>query len=152
VQVAAPELESALIRNGQPALITFEGLGPRVFEAKISRSSQALDDATKTMLVEADLPNEKRELRPGMFATARIGIEKHANALTLPVYALVMEKTAAFVFKTVNGKAKKTPIKVGFNDGARFEIMDGVNEGDAVLLVGKTAIADGTPVNVTEAK
>jgi membrane fusion protein (multidrug efflux system) len=151
VQIAVPEPEVPRIKKDLPVRITVDELPGRNFDGTITRDTRSLDE-TKTMLAEVDLANPKGELLPGMYATAKIGIEKHPNALTLPVDALVMEKTAAFVFKAVDGKAKKTPVKVGFNDGARFETIDGVNEGDNVLLVGKTPVADGAPVMVTEAK
>jgi RND family efflux transporter MFP subunit len=151
VQIAVPEPEVPRIKNGLPVRVTVDELPARHFDGTITRDTRSLDE-TKTMLAEVDLPNPNGELLPGMYATAKIGIEKHANVLTLPIDALVMEKTAAFVFKAIDGKAKKTPIKVGFNDGARFEATDGVAEGDMVLLVGKTAIADGAPVTIKEAQ
>src|SRR5688572_4551917 len=65
VQVAVPENEVPLIKNGLPVKVTVEGLPGRAFDGSVSRFSQALDDATKTMLVEIDLANPKHELRPG---------------------------------------------------------------------------------------
>jgi membrane fusion protein (multidrug efflux system) len=118
----------------------------------VSRFAYALDDATKTMLVETDLPNPNRELRPGMYAMVKVGVEKHTDALLIPVEALVMEKVNAFAFVAADGKAKKTPIKVGFNDGTKVEILEGLPAEAAVILVGKTTLQDGQPVNVTEAK
>ena len=152
VQVAVPEAEASLVRTGQPVKFTVEGLPGKAFEGKVSRLAYALDDATKTMLVEADLPNPNRELRPGMYAMVKVGVEKHPDALLIPVEALVMEKANAFVFVAADGKAKKTPIKIGFNDGAKVEVLDGLAADAAVILVGKMTLADGQPVNVTEAK
>jgi RND family efflux transporter MFP subunit len=152
VQVAVPELETSLVRNGQPVKLTVEGLPGKTFEGAVSRFTYALDDATKTMLVEADLPNSNRELRPGMYAMVKVGVEKHTDALLIPVEALVMEKVNAFAFTVAGGKAKKTPIKIGFNDGAKVEVLDGLATDAVVILVGKTALTDGQTVNVTEAK
>jgi outer membrane protein TolC len=69
--------------------------------------SYTLDDATKTMLIEADLPNADLTLRPGMYANVKVGVEKHSDALTIPVEALVMEKVNAFAFVAAAGKAEK---------------------------------------------
>ncbi|MBI5686522.1 MAG: efflux RND transporter periplasmic adaptor subunit [Verrucomicrobia bacterium] len=152
VQVAVPEQEASLVRAGQPVKFTVEGLPGKTFEGKVSRLAYALDDATKTMLVEADLPNPNRELRPGMYAMVKLGVEKHTDALLIPVEALVMEKVNAFAFIAAGGKAKKTPIKIGFNDGAKVEVLDGLPADATVILVGKTALTDGQAVSVTEAK
>ncbi|MBI5772845.1 MAG: efflux RND transporter periplasmic adaptor subunit [Verrucomicrobia bacterium] len=151
-QVAVPELESPLVREGQPVKVAVEGLPGKNFEGKVSRHSFALDDASKTMLVEADLPNPQLELRPGMYATVKVGVEKHTDALLIPAEALVMEKVNAFAFIAAGGKAKKTAIKIGFNDGAKVEVLGGLTGGEAVILVGKLALADGAAVNATEAK
>lgn len=151
-QVALPELEASLAQLGQPVKLTLEGLPGKPFEATISRLSYALDDATKTMLIEADLPNPNLALRPGMYATVKVGVEKHTDALLIPVEALVMEKANAFTFVANSGKAKKTAIKIAFNDGAKVEVVSGLAGSEAVILVGKMTLADGAAVNVTEAK
>jgi RND family efflux transporter MFP subunit len=152
VTASVPELDAALVAVGQPVKFSFEALPGKTFEARVSRFGYALDPATKTMVVEADAPNPGLALRPGLYITARIGVEKHTGVITLPVDALVMEKAASFVFKALDGKAKKTAIKLGFNDGTRFEIAEGLAETDLVLLPGKTALTDGQPVTAIEQK
>jgi membrane fusion protein (multidrug efflux system) len=151
-QVALPETEAALAQVGQPVKLSVEGLMGKTFTGRISRMSYALDDTTRTMLVEADLPNGDLALRPGMYASVKVGVEKHTDALLIPVEALVMEKLNAFAFVAEGGKAKKTPIKGGFNDGASVEVISGLTGSEAVILVGKMTLADGTAVNATEAR
>src|SRR2546430_17715864 len=98
LQVAVPEAESSLVAKDQPVKLTVEGLPGRDFEGKITRFSYALDEAAKTMLAETELPNPKLELRTGMYATVRIGIERKEDALLVPAEAMVREKANAFVF------------------------------------------------------
>jgi len=150
--VAVTELEAGKVKVGQPVRVSVEGVTGNAFEAKVSRLAYALDEATKTMLVEADLPNPGLAFRPGMYATIKVGVEKHTDVLLIPVEALVMEKANAFVFLVVDGKAKKTAIKLGFNDGARVEVASGLEPTAAVILVGKLALTDAQPVNAVEAK
>jgi RND family efflux transporter MFP subunit len=150
--VAMPELEASRVKVGQPVRVSLEGVTGNAFEAKVSRLAYVLDDATKTMLVEADLPNPGLAFRPGMYAMIKVGVEKHADVLTIPVDALVMEKTNAFAYVVADGKAKKTAIKIGFNDGARVEVAGGLEPAAAVILVGKLVLADAQPVSATEAK
>ena len=152
VQVAVPENEVPLIKKGLPAKVLVEELPSRAFEGSVTRFSQALEDTTKTMLAEIDLENPKRELRPGMFATVKLGVEKHGEALLVPVEAAVFEKSGASVFTVAGGKAKKIPVKTGFNDGTSIEILDGLALNEPVILVGKLVLANGQPVNVTEAR
>lgn len=152
VQVAVTELEAALVAKGQPVKVALDGLPGKVFEGTVTRFAGALDEATRTMLVEAELPNPGHALRPGMYATVRVGVEKHTDVMLVPSEALVMEKANAFVFVADGGKAKKTSVKIGFNDGAKVEVISGLAATAKVILVGKTALADGQAVNVQEAK
>ena len=150
LQVAVPESEASLVAKDEPVKVTAEGLPDRVFEGKITRFSYALDEASKTMLAEVELPNAKLELRPGMYATVKIGIETKQNVLLLPMDALLMEKAGASVFTVVDNKAKKKPVKLGFNDGSRAEILDGVTGSEPVILIGKQPLSDGRPVRISE--
>ena len=149
-QVSVPEIEAARVRVGQPVKVTLDSLGGKTFAGNVSRMALALDNATKSMLVEADLPNSHGEMLPGMYATVRVGVEKHENALLVPVAALVMEKGNAFVFVADGGKARRTAVKIGFNDGVNVEISSGLNSSEPVILVGKLTLADGQAINMTE--
>lgn len=151
-QVALPEVEAALARVGQPVNVSVEGLAGKPFEGKISRMSYALDDATKTMWVEADLPNTDLALRPGMYASVRVGVERHTEALLIPVEALVMDKLSAFALVATGGRAKKTVITIGFNDGTKVEVTSGLTGSESVILPGKLTLTDGAAVNPMEAK
>ena len=147
-QIAVPETETLFIRNALPVKIAFEAIPGKSFDATVTRFSGALDEATRTMLVEADIPNADGMLRPGMYASVKIAVEKHSAVLVVPVEALAMEKTNAFVFKNAGGKAKKTAVKLGFNDGVNAEVLEGVAEGEPVIVVGKATFTDGQAVSV----
>ncbi len=152
LNVPVPEIEAPLVQVGQPVRIAIESLPGKTYSAKVSRYSYALDNASKTMHVEADLPNADRTLRPGMYATVKVGVEKHLDVLTMPAAALVMEKTNAFAFTANGTTAKKRPIKIGFNDGEQVEVIEGIASDETIILVGKLTLADGAPISVQEGK
>jgi membrane fusion protein (multidrug efflux system) len=87
-----------------------------------------------------------------MYATVKLGVEKHTDALVVPVEAVVFEKAGASVFTVADGKAKKNPVKAGFNDSASVEILDGLAPNQPVILVGKMALNNDQPVSAAEAK
>jgi len=109
LQVPVVEMESGLVRTGQPVEAKIEALANTLLTGTVSRVSGVLDPATRTMMIEADLPNTGGRLRPGMYATARIGVERHDGATLIPVSGLVKEKSGSFVFKHTGGKAVKLP-------------------------------------------
>ena len=123
-----------------------------MFDAAVTRFSYALDENSKTMLAEIELPNTNLELRPGMYAAVTIAIERKENALLLPVDAVLLERAGASVFTVADNKAKKTRIQSGFNDGTNVEVVDGINPDQPVILIGKRPLADGQSVRITEAK
>src|SRR5258706_11284475 len=133
LQFAVPELESSLVATDQPVKVSVDGLPGRNFEGKITRFSYSLDEATKTMLAEIELPNPKLELRPGMYAIVKIGIERKEDALLLPTEALVVEKTRNSVFTVADNKAKRLTVKTGFTDGGWVEVLVGVTLDQPVI-------------------
>ena len=151
-RVAVPEVESARVQVGQPVVLTTESLAGRTFRGKVSRHSGALDEATRSLVVEADFPNNDLALRPGMYASIRIGVEQHTGVLLVPAAALVREKAAGFLFLLVDGKANRVPVKYGFNDGTSVEITDGLAENARVLIPGKVALVNGQAVTAVEAR
>lgn len=152
VQIAVPEIEASLIAKDQPVRVGVDGLPGRFFEGKITRFSYSLDESTKTMLAESELPNPKLELRPGMYAVVKIGLERKENALLVPADAVLLEKTNASVFTVVESRAKKVPLRIGFNDGRNVEVLTGVKPDDWVILLEKRSLNDGQRVNAAEEK
>ncbi len=152
VQVYVPEAEVPFIRNGVPAKVMVEELPGRTFPGSVTRFAHALDPATKTMLTEIEIPNPNGELRPGAYASVQLEVERKPNALLVPEGALLNEKAGTSLFTVADGKAKKTRVQVGFNDGANIEIASGLEPDQPVILLGKSTLNDGQPVNVSEAK
>ncbi len=151
VQVQVPEPEVPFITNGLPVRITVKELRGRTYESRVTRYAEALDDAMN-MLTEIEIPNPKGELRPGMYASVQLELERKRDALTIPAEALVVEKAKNSVFILADGKAKKFPVKVGFNDGVSVEVVEGIKPDEPVILAGKQALNDGQAVSAKEAK
>jgi len=152
LQVAVPETEVTHIKIGEPIRWTADDYPGEHFDGKVTRAYWALDKATKTMLTETQMPNPGMKLQPGMLVNARIGIEKKEDALLLPVQALIKEKTNSFVFIYQDGRVKKAPVQVGFNDGTNVEIVAGIKPADLAIVPGQQVLRDGQLVKATEAK
>lgn len=148
IQVPVPELEAARVRTGQPLEFTVDVLGDRVHSTQVARHGYALDPKTQTMLVEADYPNPDLALRPGMFVTARIGVDRHADVWTLPVESILVEKAGRSIFVLEGGVARKRVIETGFSDGKRVEVTKGLDGPETVLVPGAAKLADGDAVRV----
>jgi len=152
IQVYVPEAEVPLLANGAAVQVSVEELGSRVFTGSITRQSGALEENTKTMLAEIELPNPGAVLRPGMYASVKIELEKKSDVLLVPVGAVLTEKAGSSVFVVAGGKVKKTPVTTGFADSVNVEITAGLEGSPTVALPGRQTLSDGQSVTVTEAK
>lgn len=147
LQVPVVEVETGYLKNGLQVEAKVDALSGTVVKGTLSRLTGTLDPGTRTMMIEADFKNEDGKLRPGMFATARIAVEQHDNATIIPVAGLVKEKANSFVFKHVDGKAVKTAVKPGFNDGVNVEVPE-LKPEEVILLPGTTPLTDKQEVTV----
>jgi len=152
MQIPVPEIEVPHIALGQQVQFVTDNLPGRHYEGTVTRFYYALNEETKTMLTEIQMTNPNLELRPGMLFSGRIRIEKKEDALLAPLAVLVIEKGNAFVFLAAQGKAKKVPVKTGFNDGTNVEISNGVMNEDSLILAGQQPLRDGQSVSLLEAK
>lgn len=152
VEVYVPEPEVPPVRTGMLAELKVDELPGRVFSGQVSRLGYALDETTRSMPIEIDIPNADGTLRPGMFATARLSVGTKASAPLLPLDALVTEKARTSVFLWVNGKAHKVLVKVGFEDGKNFEVIEGVPPEVPVIRTGRLPLAEGMVVERKETK
>jgi membrane fusion protein (multidrug efflux system) len=148
IEIAVPEPEVPRVKVGLPVEVTVDELPGRAFEGKVTRFAYALDEASKTMLAEAEIPNATGELRPGMYARARIGIERRTEALLVPAAAVIAGKGQDSVLTVADGKAKRVPVKTGLRDESNIEILDGLSPDQTVILAGANPPADGQPVRV----
>ncbi len=146
VVVDVPERDAAHVSRGHRAEIHFDAVPAEVFAGRVGRFSGAVDPATRTLRVEIDLDNARREVRPGYFGRVTLDLETHTNALTVPAAALVVEKGKRSVFCVAGGVARKVGVTTGADDGVRVEIVSGLSGGEEIIVAGQGSLADGMPV------
>jgi RND family efflux transporter MFP subunit len=139
-----PDADMPLLDRGDPAAIEVAGLGLRI-EATVSRTAEVEDPATHTMRAEIDLPTPGGRLRAGMFGTVTITLVPPSETIVIPTSAIVVADGVGYCFRVEGGRAVRTRIKVGAAALRRAEVLDGLKEGDVVVL-DAAGIADGQPV------
>ena len=146
VRLEIPEREAAAVVAGQTVRVELGNpANPR--EGKVVRLSPAFDPENRTLTVEAELPNQDGSLRPGSFVEAHIVVDPAALALTIPAEAIVSFAGIDRVFVVRDGSAEERRVTLGRREVGRAEVLDGIEQGDAVILSpGK--LASGTPVRV----
>lgn len=142
------EADIPKVTVGTKVSITVDAYPAKQFEGTVTRISQAVDMATRTMATEIDIPNSGHLLKPGMFATVTLIIEQHPNAITVPTYALLKDDKGVFVYVTDGQTARRKPVKPGIEQNARTEILAGLTGDEQVITTGQQFTRDGGPVKV----
>lgn len=147
VYANVPQDDSPWVVPGKTsATVKVTELPDRTFNGVVTRSTLALDPATRSLLVEIDLPNADHALRPGTFAEVALGLREIPQALVVPPQAVISTPKGTSVFIIEEGKAKSVPVKTGISDGRWIEITSGLQGHEDVVAVGKRRLLDGMPV------
>jgi RND family efflux transporter MFP subunit len=155
-----PESRAAEIKEGQQINITRGVNISAPITTKLSRVSPTVMQATRSILVEADVPNPSLGLQAGLFAEAEIIVDPNAEAIVVPRSAVNRFAGVQKVWIVVEGTAKQQTVRTGREDAERVEILEGLEVGAVVILnaseghdgpvVAKEAFNDATPVDKPE--
>jgi RND family efflux transporter MFP subunit len=126
VYASVPQEAAAYARAGTEAAVTLKEAPDKEIVTAITRTTRSLDPATRTLLIEIDLPNKDQQFQPGMFVNAKLYLEKHTNAVTVPTAALVTGQPGPLVLVVENGTVRRVPIKIGLDDGVVVEVLEGL--------------------------
>ncbi len=142
------EKDVPLVKDGSEADVTVEAYPNRVFKGNIIRQSETVDLNTRTMVVEVDIPNTDQSLKPGMFATVQLILQKKDSALTVPTQAILNDANGQYVLVALNNMAHKKTITAGVEQNQRTEIVNGLADEDKVIVVGQQFARDGGPIQI----
>jgi multidrug efflux pump subunit AcrA (membrane-fusion protein) len=173
VLVALPQSEASGIHVGQPATVSIEAFPDRSFPGQITRTSNALDAASRTLLTEVQIANPTGVLLPGMYTTVRFATNRVVPPFLVPDASLVVEAdgtslaflqplsqpelqkaTAAGMDGAVLARARIVhfqKVQPGRDYGTTLEILDNLHDGDYVAVNPSDAVKEGAIVQVAAA-
>lgn len=141
-----PQTELAKFSAGHAATLSVDAMPGERFDAEIVRISPTIDVRNGTFRATAFIDNSSGDLAPGMFARFTIAYEKHAEALTIPKRALIEEDDETSVYVVENGQVSRRRIEVGIRSDTQVEVLNGLGENEQVVVVGQSALRDGSKV------
>lgn len=148
LQLPVPERAAASVRIGQRVRISPDQ-DPNVYYGRVTRLSPAIDEANRTLLVEAEVPNERGILRPGAFVRAQLITQSDQPAVFVPASSLVTFAGVEKVISIESGKTVEKLVKTGRKDAGKVEIVEGVKAGEQVV-VRPGNLVGGQPVIVVQ--
>ncbi|HKC50049.1 MAG TPA: efflux RND transporter periplasmic adaptor subunit [Myxococcota bacterium] len=148
VEFNLPEADAARLQLGLPLDVSVAPYPGELFHAQVSMVSPVIDERTRTLRVKALLANADGRLRPGLFARADLGIEKHENVLLISEEALLQRADGKVVFRAVDGgtRAERRVVEIGAIKGGLVEIRSGLAAGDIVIVRGHSTLVDGAVI------
>ncbi len=152
IRLYVPEKEMGRIFVGNPARIESEMLPGEYFGGVVEMIAPVVDPATGTIKVTVQVTKGQEKLKPGMFCSVYILIETHKEALVINRRALIPETEVPEVFIIDDSMVvHRRQLKIGITQGDTLEVLEGLREGERVVLVGQESLNEGTPVRIIDA-
>ncbi len=135
------------ISVGDSADVLVESLGGRKFSGTITRTTDRVSKDTRTMVVEIEVANPSLEIVPGMYASVDLKVQRHSQALAVPIGAVADDETNRTVY-VVNASStiEERPVNVGLETPFKYEITSGLKEGEMVLVANRAYVRPGQKV------
>lgn len=132
LKLSVPEREASNIRKGQKVRVRLEG-DTNDYWGQVARVSPAISTGNRTLMIEAEIPNQQGLLRAGSFAGAEIVIEPEHSAILIPASSVVTFAGLTKVITVENNETAEKRIKVGRRSGDRVEVLEGISGGDVIV-------------------
>jgi HlyD family secretion protein len=146
LRLAVPEREAGLVRIGQSVDLTVEG-DPNKYQGRVARLSPSIAENNRTLMIEAEVPNLRSNLRPGSFAKADILVEAGQRIVTVPLNAIVTFAGIEKVLTVAKNSAVEKRVHTGRRLDNQVEILDGISVGEPVIVPPGNLVG-GQPVQV----
>jgi RND family efflux transporter MFP subunit len=133
LRLSVPEREAAAVKAGQAVHVRVEG-DPTGYQGTVVRLSPQIAELNRTLLIEAEVPNERGLLRPGAFANAEVVTQVDQPIVTVPVSAIVVFAGVEKVMSVKDGKSVEIRVQTGRRQGDRVEVVSGLKGGEPVVV------------------
>jgi RND family efflux transporter MFP subunit len=144
-----PQNYSQTVKQGMKVDLTFAEHAGKIFQGTLARTADAIDPASRTLLVEIDVDNRGGELLPGSLAQVHFKTPTAGPVFVVPSAALIFRKEGMRVGIVADGNvARLVPVVIGEDDGANVQIVNGLSATDLVIQDPPDALIDGEKLTV----
>jgi multidrug efflux pump subunit AcrA (membrane-fusion protein) len=151
ILVRVTERDFPRVHVGMAARFTCDPYPGETFKGRVTKMSNAMDEATRSADVEIEYENPGRKLKPGMFANVSIIVNSKPGALAISREALAATGETSYVFVVdAAGIARKREVKIGIVRETDAEVLSGLSLGEKVITLGWYNLTDSALVSVVE--
>ncbi|HEX2054861.1 MAG TPA: efflux RND transporter periplasmic adaptor subunit [Nitrospiraceae bacterium] len=143
------KVSETLLRHivpGQSIEITTDAYPGQTFPGTVYVVDPRVDISTRSVQARARIPNVNYRLRPGMFAQLTLFLGQQERALLIPEEAVIPQKDKTFVYRAEGGTARWTEVQLGMRMRGYVQVVQGLQEQDAVVRVGHHKLHDGARI------
>ncbi len=151
VYVNVPEEYSRGTKVGMTADLALAEFPGRTFKGKLVRTADAINMATRTLLIEIDVANPTGTLLTGSYAEVHMAVPTQASTFLLPVNTLLFRSEGLRVGIVRDGKVALTAVTPGHDFGNQIEIVSGVKLDDQVIINPPDSLVTGQQVQIVQA-
>ncbi|MCB0313986.1 MAG: efflux RND transporter periplasmic adaptor subunit, partial [Calditrichaeota bacterium] len=152
VRLYVPQSEFAKCYKNQTAKVTTDVMAGTKFNGYVKRISPIIDPQSGTFKVTIAVKDPQNKLRPGMFVNAELIVDTHENAKLIPKSALIYENERTYFFIVSQDSSQKLELKKGFEDAEKVEILNDLEAGTQIVVLGQNGLKDGSRVKIVEEK
>jgi membrane fusion protein (multidrug efflux system) len=145
---SVPEKDVGRLKIGQDVNFRVESYPGRTFAGRLTNIYPSLDERTRTLQAEAQIPNPRGLLKPGFFARVTLYTGPPREVVVVPVTSILYENNLKKVFLVEGDRARQVLIRVGSKYDELMEVPEGLQGGEQIVVVGQNTLADGVKVNV----
>jgi membrane fusion protein (multidrug efflux system) len=150
VEFSVPELFVARVREGSLVVARSAAFGDRRFAGRVAVVDTRIDTATRTVRVISEFDNAEEALKPGLFMTVEIELERRDNALLVAEEALDPLGDRNFVYVIRENRARRVEVRLGQRLPGEVEVLSGLRDGEQVVVRGIQRLRNDAPVRVVE--
>jgi len=150
VYVNVPEIYSRASKPGLKADLTLAEFPGRRFEGTLVRSASAIDQSSRTLLVEIEVDNPTGELLTGAYAEVHLKLPGNVSTFTIPVNTLLFRSEGLRVAVVKDNKTDLVPVTLGRDFGSEVEVLVGLNGDENLIVNPPDSIVSGQEVRLAQ--
>lgn len=149
VLIGVSENDMALVKAGMPVTVTLDAFPGESFGGTVNRIYPTVDTSTRTFQAEVRIANPSERIKPGMFARVSFDMGTQ-NRVVVPDRAVVKQTGSGnkYVYVYKNGRVSYNKVELGQRLDDAYELIEGVGNGDTVVIAGQSRLADGVAVTI----
>ncbi|MEA2021337.1 MAG: efflux RND transporter periplasmic adaptor subunit [Candidatus Caldatribacteriota bacterium] len=150
VKIGISEKDISKVKEGQKVSLEIDAFPEEKFQGEVISKGVAVDQISKTLEVKIEILQPEVDIPVGVFARGNVHVKTNQGALIIPSSALTRKKDGIYVYVIEEEIARQKEVVLGIIQDERVEILEGLSEGEEIVVLGNQELEVGVKVNVLD--